>query len=994
MVEELQITPSTEAQTAVTLQDVNTYLKVIPKLKPLIATIVISKIERADTVASLRYSVKEGGEFTFNYKNDINASAAFRMTQQNYVVHIQSFNDKKFKSKINGSLIIDTKEAKLYTQLNATINDDANLTLFALADKKKLHFSITAADKIDDIKSILNMIPFNGSVKYWANDAIEAKSLQLYTMYGSIDFNDLKNSYKHIYVNAAVHQLHYKYHPKLAPIDSKKTLLEFKDGVLFIKPLEAYTYNTYLKTSWLKIDFTKKHEQLDLYLKLDGQINDNILYLLSVYKIKLPFKQNSGVVKTDMHLNIDLRNIHTDVTGDFWLTKANMDYIGLNLNVFDTHVHLHNSAVSIDKMRAKYKNILDTNVTMHYNVKKSLGSVRFDANTIAFNGLMLDTTTRPFHIIYHLSKERKFLAIDKSQWIYKNHKLQLESFSMPFDLEQKKLNIPPVLLTFNDIAKAFVNGQVDLKSFAIHFDVDLFKLHYGGLTLAQTDAHLQILYQKELTLNASNDIYLQLNGSDYKIKNLQLLLEGSHLSLKRTSVDIGNFISAKIYAKYLLHSNKVNIGLNDFILKTPKTAQILYKNNKIRMQAFFTDKNVTVVSPQLNAEFYSDKEGWKFYLNSLDRVAKNSKMLKLLSISNGEVHVYRKSTQTATRFQAKISSPYALLMNKNSEIHNYIVEGKIKKNKKVYLSINKHVKIKITDKIKIYPRDVSINLHEVLRLIANIQKIKPKKKTEKQKIKLYLNATNSSLYVGKDRYVISDKIYLQYINNIVTAQLSYQNGKAGFKMTGDEFYLYGKNFNDTFMERFSAFSKFKGGRLDFSMHGHLDDYTGIFFINKTTIVDYKLLNNILAFINTVPSLVTFSLPNYNKDGLYVKNGYLNFSAKDKLFHISDLYLNSKELTIVGKGNADITKDKINLLLNLKTDLASDVSKIPLVGYIIFDGKSLSTTLKVTGKLSNPKVQTQLAKDIAVAPLNIIKRTLTLPYKLIKKAVEDANTTNY
>ena len=994
MVEELKITPSKKSKTDVTLQELDEYLKIIPKFKPLIDTIVINKIEMPDTTASLRYSEKKDGEFTFSYKNDINATAAFKMTQNNYVFDIKSLNDKTFKSKIKGSVIIDTQKIKLYAQLNAVINDDANITLFALSDNRELRFNVTASDKIHNIKAILNMIPFNKGVKYWANDAIEAKSLQLYAMHGTIDFNDLKNSYKHIYVNAAVHELHYKYNPKLAPIDSKKTLLEFKDGTLYIKPLQAYTYNTYLKTSWLKIDFAKKHERLDLYLKLDGQVNDDILYLLSVYKIKLPFKQNSGVVKTDLHLSINLRSIKTDVVGDFWVKKANMNYLGLNLNIFNTHVHLRNSDVVIDKMRAKYKNILDTNVSMHYNVKKSLGNLQFYANSITFKGLKLDTKSHKFHVIYHFSKEKKLLSLESSQWLYKNYKLRLEKFSMPFNIEEEKLQIPPVMLSLDTTAAAFVNGEIDFKTFAMKFDVDLFKLQYSGLTLAQTDAYFQVTYKKTFSINAAHEIYLKLNGSAYKIKNFQLLADTETLKLKRTSVEIGKYISATVYAKHYINSDKINIGVNNFILKTPKTEQILYKNNKIRMQAFFTDKNITIKSPQLNAQFFSNKEGWKLDLFSLDRVARNSKILKLLDISKGEMTVFKKSTQNETRFQGKIIYPYALLMNKNQEIHHYSIEGKINKKRKVYLDVNKKVKIKIDNSIKIYPKRSGINLHEALRLIENIQKIKPSKETTKQKVKVYLNATDSYIYLGKDRYAISDKIYMQYVNNIVTAQLLYKNGQAGFKMKNEKFYLYGKNFNDTFMEKFSAFSKFKGGKLDFSMQGNIDNYSGVFFISNTTIVDYKLLNNVLAFVNTVPSLVTFSLPNYNKDGLYIKNGYLSFSAKDDLFNISDFYLNSKELTILGKGVADIKKDKIDLLMNLKTDLASDVSKIPLVGYLIFDGKSLSTTLKVTGKLSNPKVQTQLAKDIAVAPLNIIKRTLTLPYKLIKKAVEDANTTNY
>ena len=994
MVDKLKISPSRESKTDISLQELDEYLKIIPKFKPLIDSIVISKIEMPDISASLRYSAKEGGKFTFSYKNDINASAAFKVTQDNYVFNIKSLNDKAFRSKVEGTVIIDTQKMKLYTQLNAVINNDANVTLFALSNNRKLRFSLLAADEIHDVKAILDMIPFNKSVKYWANDAIRAKSLQLYAMHGSIDFNDIQNSYKHIYVNAAANHIHYKYNPKLAAIDSKKTLLEFKNGILYIKPLEAYTYNTYLKTSWLKIDFTPKHEKLDLYLKLDGQLNDDILYLLSVYKIKLPFKQNSGVVKTDLHLNINLRTIKTDITGDFQLKKANIDYIGLNLNVFDTDVHLCNSDVTIKKMRATYKDILDTNITMHYNVKQSLGDIEFDANRVRFKGLALNTKIKPFHVLYHISKEKKLLRIDSSQWSYKKMKIAVNSFLIPFDLEQKELVFPPVMCNFNDAAKTFISGQIDLKTFATQLDIDLFQLNYEGITLAQTDAYFKLFYQKELRIHALKNFKLLLDGTPYKIENFKLLLKDSNLSIKRTSVAIGKFIQAKIYAKYRLGSNKINIGFNDFVLKTPKSAQVLYRNKKIRMQAFFTDNNLTIKSPQLNAEFYADKKAWMLNLNSLDRIAKNAKILTHFNISSGDVHIYKKSTETQTKFKAQIFSPYALLMDKNNKIHNYKIEGRINKNKKIYASINKHVQVKIADSIKIYPRDVSINLEEVIRLVNKIQTIKPNKKRNKQKIKLYLNATNSSLYVNKDRYVISDKIYLQYVNNITTAQLLYKKGKAGFRMVGEKFYLYGQNFNDRFMEDLSAFSKFKGGRMDFSMQGHLDDYTGVFFISNTTIVDYKLLNNILAFVNTVPSLVTFSLPNYSKEGLYVNNSYLNFSSQKGVFHISDLYMNSKELTITGKGDADLTKDKIDLLLNLKTDLASNVSKIPLVGYIIFDGKSLSTTLKVTGKLSNPKVQTQLAKDIAVAPINIIKRTLTLPYKLIKKAVEDANSTNY
>ena len=994
VIDDVKIRQQTASSKRLSFEEINNYLKLIPKILPYIGTLTISKIEVDDFTANFDYSSKKKGLLHFHYKDIINCNAVLFTKNSNLAIHIQDLNSSKYKTSISGNIVINTTTLKQYTKLNILLNNDVNLTLNAISNENHLRYTIKSHNDIHNIKALLNLIPFNKDVKYWANDAIEAKYVTIKKVNGEINFNDLSNAYKHIYLNAMVHSLKYRYNPMLAVIDSKQTELEFKNGVLYIEPQKAYTYNTYLKNSWLKIDFTKKHEFLDLYLHLDGRLNDDILHLLSVYKIILPFKQNSGVIKTDLHLNVDLRTIHVNVDGDFSLKKANIDYIGLNLNLVNSHIHLHNSNVTIDKMQIKYQNILDTNLSAAYNVKTELGDIRFKVNNIRYKGLKLDRSNSKLHILYHLSKNKKVLHLSKSQWKYKNQAITVNAFSMPYDIHDTTIALPPVMINAKNLAQAFVSGTINIKSKHLNFDIDLFKLNYESLKLEQTDVHLKAKYDAKFTLNAANDIYISINGSQYKIKKLQMIFDDKSVRLRRTSIEIGKYITTRIYAKHLFNSNKINIGLNDFILKSPRTQRILYNNKKIRVQAFFSDRNITVKSPQLDATFFSDKEKWELNLFSLDRIAKNSDILKQLNISNGSVSFYKKSTHTSTKFQADIIYPYSILMNKNKQIHRYKIVGKITKDRKIYMNVNNSVKIKIDNKVKINPKNCGININEIIKLVKSIQTTQTNTKSSAPAPKIYLNATNSYIYIGKNRYAISDKIYMQYINNIITAQLTYKEGQAGFRLAHKKFYLYGKDFNDKFMEQFSAFSKFKGGKLDFSMQGTFDDYSGVFFMNNTTIVDYKLLNNILAFVNTIPSLVTFSLPNYNKDGLYVKNAYLNFSSRNGLMNISNLYLNSKELKIVGKGTANIKQNKINLLLNLKTDLASDVSKIPLVGYLIFDGKSLSTTLKVTGKLNNPKIQTQLAKDIVVAPLNIIKRTLTLPYRLIKKAVNDVNGTSH
>ena len=48
-----------------------------------------------------------------------------------------------------------------------------------------------------------------------------------------------------------------------------------------------------------------------------------------------------------------------------------------------------------------------------------------------------------------------------------------------------------------------------------------------------------------------------------------------------------------------------------------------------------------------------------------------------------------------------------------------------------------------------------------------------------------------------------------------------------------------------------------------------------------------------------------------------------------------------------------------------------------------------TSLKIEGKLDDPDVNTQVARDIVTAPFNILKRTLLLPMELF--STKDKNT---
>ena len=313
-------------------------------------------------------------------------------------------------------------------------------------------------------------------------------------------------------------------------------------------------------------------------------------------------------------------------------------------------------------------------------------------------------------------------------------------------------------------------------------------------------------------------------------------------------------------------------------------------------------------------------------------------------------------------------------------MESYFINGEVDtKTKDIFLKINEAVDVEIKDDIKIKAENIGINLHEITTFFSD----RNSSSDENSTLKVSVDTKNCFIFVSENRHVISDTINFRLVNKVLSGELSHKQGRAVFNLKDDAFHLYGDNFNDEFMGRLFYLSKFKGGALEFYINGPIDEYEGMIYIKDTTILDYKILNNILAFVNTVPSLVTFSLPGYNKNGIAAKNAYVNFKFKDDVYNISDIYLKSKEIEIVGFGEASTEKNSIDLDLNLRTSLGSSFSKIPLLGHILMGKENVSTTLKVTGKLDDPDIDTQIAKDIAVAPFNIIKRTFMLPFELFK-----------
>jgi len=964
-------------------KNIDKYLKSLSLISNWFESIVIEKISLNDISASFKYKDGKRG-FIIASSPDFQFNGSIYYESNFLNMKINAFKDTKRKINLTGSLFFNPKNIELSSVFNLNINNDLDAKVFIHTDRKQLDYKLVANKEIKDLTHLIDIANLPKEVRYWALDAIDMSCATIDSVNGFIEFEKLGEAYKNIHIKTTLNKMNYTYDRKLDAIHTEKTLLEFKDGVLFIYPKEAYSYGMFLDKSWIKIDFTKKEEILTLNLLFDGILNRDMLTILSNYKIDLPFLQRKGKVATNLTITVNLITIDIDAKGDFFTKKANFDYLGLNIDIFDAYIKLNNHDVEINNMKAKYKDIATAEVDVRFNAKISKGTIFFRTKYISLNNSTLLLDKNPINIVYNISPNNDTINIAESRWKYNDFILNLDKMTVPFDLDKLLVKVPPTYFEIDGITSGYIAGNIPVDTMRLNLRADILKFNYKGVEFSQSITPINILYDETLRISSISNILFNIDGSEYDLSDIVVDIGAYSANLKHAKLlSIDGLISTEIGAFYNTKNGTGIVGLEDLSIQDNDSQ--FYSKDRLILSFESLNNCINIYSEELDAKIIITNSGWDVKLNSLAKIVNNSKFLQRFKLTQGKIALHKKGDEESILFNADIKYPYKLLVQNNIPVKSYKIKGKVN-SKKASININENINVKVDHNIAINIKQSGINIPEVLNLLRDINTSSNKKDGKH----ILLDASNSYLYIGYNRKIISDKISLQYQNSITTAQLEHKNGHAGFKLEKKNIHLYGENFNDEFMDNLFSLAKFKDGKLNFSMNGTIDNYNGLFYMSDTTIVDYKMLNNILAFINTVPSLVTFSLPGYSKSGLNIDSAYMIFNARNSVFKISDFFLDTKEIDILGSGVADLNKDKIDVTLNLKTDLGSSISKIPLVGYILLgDDNTISTTMKITGKLTDPDVKSLIAKDIVVAPINIVTRALLLPYDLLK-AIKDTN----
>ena len=513
-----------------------------------------------------------------------------------------------------------------------------------------------------------------------------------------------------------------------------------------------------------------------------------------------------------------------------------------------------------------------------------------------------------------------------------------------------------------------------------------------GVTDAVVDFTVQLVTGKIVKYNGLyRSKYAKLlfdNVVPLPVRNLNVVSEGSKIDILPCRILLEPYLDANLSGSIDLHSKT---GVFAPVIKKAAFEYhglplIAMKMNQVDILLDFK-KDIKFSIPAMQIDLTYKKGG------GVEAEAGNLTLLKpyfqgpLKPVENGTLHLLY--TESKIHADAKIRYPNDIFSKGGEKIDRFDIKADTGESQ-VHIQINdKLFVIAQSQRTFFNIKDIDIHADTLLQTIeSNLKMMKNMgKETSHIPHLLYIEGHRSRLSYKKlelpcDFYNV--RIHTDPLN--IKFETKHDKGEIRGIVEDGHLNIAGKNLSDRIMQGLTTLDQLKGGSFDFNAEGKIDDFNGTILMRDSLWAKTALYNNLLATLNTIPAILTLKNPGFSKNGFKIKRGALDYRFKEGKLFFKKIVIEGYSAQITGKGTIDLENSMISLKLQIHflESLTSVLNKIPVAGYLIFgkDG-TLAVTLNVKGNLGNPKISTEATKDLIKAPLNILERTLTLPFKIFE-----------
>jgi hypothetical protein len=712
---------------------------------------------------------------------------------------------------------------------------------------------------------------------------------------------------------------------------------------------------------------------LTAYIQTHAVLNDDILTLLNYYEIPLPFKQVGGTTETDLSLAINLNTEEVETEGTFNINQGLVLYDDTVFTVSGARILLVNADVTLDRLRVGFDDLFVAQVNGTIQAEKGIGdlNISLEKLNLKFGDsiLSLDESAPTLQASYHFNALENVLDAGASSWKLDSIGFKLGPFSAPLFMEDFSMELPPVLLDIPPGERAEISGFFSIKKKKADITYNILKYHVKDLELIDPPLSVDVSYDKELVFRTKETANFSLSNIPITVYPSEFRLDDEFLKIAKSRISYGSFFDSKLKGAFNYQLNEGTFYLKKINITHQHLDKIQLVSDDTIVEVSSGGGNFVVICPELDLKISSDKDkNWSASFGDLSTIYSRSRLLQEYKIKEGSLTISSENGSRPYMFSADITSPYSLLIDGDEKVEKLSIDGKL------------------TDE-RVTSNNFGFDISELIRLIRDRPQSTGNDQDKDDDISTLFTAENTLLYLSPNSRILADHIELEYLDNALKMNLSHGPGSILVEMNlEDEIFLVeGSSLNDLFMGALIQRSKFQGGQMSIAAKGTFDDISALFEIKNTVLGNLKTVNNVMALLNTVPALITFSMPDYDSKGLTLTSALVGMKFKNKVATFESMDFKSPSLTAAGVGWIDFSKGLMDLDVNLTTQRKINIRKLPVTGYILHGEKGEpSMTVKIKGSVDDPDVNHTLFKEIISKPFKVLVRILKLPVHLVKK----------
>ena len=364
---------SKKTETTNSIEEIKKSIEILPKVLKFFERIEISRLKIDDN----EFEIILNDEILYLDNKYINLSSKIDINSNQVVFDLYSLYLKDLKVLFDGKVKLDYFNEKLNYYGKFYYQDlQSNLNIEMTKEIAKFYL---VSEPFKSLKFIKEFLSLPIIAEEWMYDNVEG-DIKLQEFYGEYDLKNNQIIEDSLQGKAQIKEAKIRFHKDIDIVNTKSLDISFKDNKLHFDLIEPIFKDKKLDGSYVTIHnlTSEKDGQVDVFLKTNTKLDQDILDILKAYHINIPLLQKTGNTQASLLMKFPYElSKEMSTYGEFFVNDAQISINNFSFDSKYAEVILNDSLIQIRNSDFKYKNMIDSivNLDLDTTTLKSLGDV-------------------------------------------------------------------------------------------------------------------------------------------------------------------------------------------------------------------------------------------------------------------------------------------------------------------------------------------------------------------------------------------------------------------------------------------------------------------------------------------------------------------------------------------------------------------------------------------------------------------------------------------